>query len=150
MKRSIWSCSIVVMVVACGGTSAPATSTTTTEAGGGGGEQHEHHFPAEVAAFHDQLSPLWHADAGTTRIEATCGATGELDQLAEGVQNMTAPAAVDATAWSANVTTLRTSLTTLAGNCTANQVASFDADFEAVHNAFHGLIALLPASGEQH
>ncbi len=146
MLRALAISSILLAVAACGGKATPATSTTTSEHAGGehaaGG--HEHDFPAEVAAFHDKLSPLWHADPGAARTDSTCTATGELDQLAEGVQNAAAPANVDSAAWSQKVTELREALTRLGEGCLGTDHTSFDADFTAVHDAFHHLIALLP------
>lgn len=145
MKRSILLVSLLV-AGACGGKSPPATTASTTEPAhpGHGDGKPEHAFPAEVGAFHDKLSPLWHAEAGAARTEATCGASGELDQLAEDVQNAAPPAAVDGATWSEHVAQLRGALSRLADDCAATQGASIDANFEAVHDAFHALIDLLP------
>lgn len=146
MKRSLLFVSLL-LAAACGGKSPPATTSSTateTEHPGHGDGKPAHAFPAEVGAFHDKLSPLWHAEAGTARVEATCGASGELDQLAEDVQNAAPPAGVDAAAWGAHVTSMRDAVSKLGDDCVATQGAAFDANFETVHNAFHALIDLLP------
>lgn len=158
MKRlsSIVSSFTVVLLLglgACGGKSAPAT-TSAAATGGEAGAMPAHQFPAEVAAFHDKLSPLWHSEVGPARVEATCTASGELDQLLEDVQNAAAPAGVDAAAWAERVTALRAAMSTLAEDCVATSGAALDGNFTALHDAFHALIALLPneggAAGHEH
>lgn len=133
-------------VAACGGKSAPATTSATTEPAGNRGEDHEHHFPAEMSAFHDKLAPLWHADSGQPRVDATCAATGELDALAASVRDAAPPAGVDAATWSERGTALVDSITKLSAACGSPDRATFEPDFHAVHGAFHGLIELLPAT----
>lgn len=142
--------SVLVVASACGGTSKPATSSTTSEPAGNPGEQHEHHFPADVGAFHDKLAPLWHADSGQARMDQTCAATGDLDALAANVQKAPAPEGVDATAWSTKSAELQASITKLSAACGDATHATFEADFEAVHSAFHHLIELMPSTEEKH
>jgi hypothetical protein len=151
MTRIVLLSSIVLAAAACGGSSKPAATEPASGGGamgaGGGEGEHEHHFPARVTAFHDRLAPLWHADPGDARTDGTCAATGELDQLGEDLQNAAAPDGVDATAWSEKIDGLRTAVSHLGDNCVAGQLATFDADFTAVHDAFHHLIELLPDQG---
>ena len=147
MMRSVLFSIAVLAAAACGGTSKPATTTTTEPAGNPGGE-HEG-LPAEVGAFHDKLAPLWHADNGQARMDQTCAATGELDTLAAAVTKSAAPEGVDAAAWSGKATALQESITKLSAACGDATHATFEADFEAVHKAFHGLIELIP-SNEEH
>lgn len=136
---------------ACGGKSAPATATTEHgHAGHHGDAPHEHDFPPEVAAFHDTLAPLWHATPGAQRTEDTCTATGELDQRAEHLQNAAPPAGVDADAWAEKLAALREVLSDLSDDCVADRLDTFEADFTALHDAFHALIALLPGGGMKH
>lgn len=101
-------------------------------------------MPPAVDAFHQNLMPLWHADAGPARVTATCEKTGEMDQQLEEVENAGAPEGVDAAAWSDKVTGLRTAWAALADDCVSSDGANFDATFGAAHDAFHALIALLP------
>jgi hypothetical protein len=135
---------------ACGGTSKPATSTTTTEAAGNPGGGHHHTFPAEMGAFHDRLAPLGHADTGQARLDQTCTATGELDVLARMVQDAAPPAGFDAARWRERSAALSASVVKLSAACGDPTRATFEADFQAVHSAFHGLIELLPATEEEH
>lgn len=147
--RNVLFALVIALAAACGGKAKPATTTTSTEPAGNPSE-HAHDFPADVAAFHDKLSPLWHADARQTRTAETCTATGELDALAANIQKAPAPAGVDAAAWSTKATELQESITKLSAACGDPARATFDADFEAVHNAFHHLIELMPATEEEH
>lgn len=134
----------LAMAAACGGKSTPA-ATAATEPAGNPGEHHAHDFPAEMDAFHDKLAPLWHDGDAQARVDATCAATGELDALAAAVKNAP-PAGVDAAAWDGRATALGDSITKLSAACGSADRATFEADFHAVHSAFHGLIELLPAS----
>lgn len=136
---------VTAAATACGGKSTPVPATTATEPAGNPDMHHEHDFPAEMDAFHDKLAPLWHDDDAQARVVATCAATGELDALAAGVKG-TPPADVDAAAWDERATVLVDSITRLSAACGSADRATFDADFHAVHSAFHGLIELLPAS----
>jgi hypothetical protein len=149
MMRTVLFTLAVAFVAACGGKSKPATTTTSTEPAGNPTE-HEHAFPAEVGAFHDKLAPLWHDENKQARIDATCTATGELDALAANIRQAPAPAGVDAAAWSAKATELQESITKLSAACGDPQRATFEADFESVHDAFHHLIELMPTTEEQH
>lgn len=147
MMRSLLLSSILVLAAACGGKSSPATSSTTTAgAGAGSGEAatHEHDFPPTIAAFHDQMAPLWHQEPGPARTEATCGVTGELDQKLEEVQNAGAPAGVDGAAWTAKLDELRIAMSVLNEDCINVDGEKLDENFQKLHDAFHALIALLP------
>jgi hypothetical protein len=150
MMRTVLFSLAVALVAACGGKSKPATTTTTaTEPAGNPSEaEHEHAFPAEVGAFHDKLAPLWHDENKDARVDATCTATGELDALAANIINAPAPAGVDAAAWSGKATELQESITKLSAACGDPARATFETDFESVHNAFHHLIELMPATAE--
>jgi hypothetical protein len=147
MMRAVFF-SLTILAAACGGKAKPATTSTATEPAGNPGEQHEHHFPAEVGAFHDKLAPLWHADAGQPRVDQTCAATGELDALAASIAKAPAPEGTDAAAWSTKAAELQASITKLSAACGDPARATFDADFEGVHHAFHHLIELMPATEE--
>jgi hypothetical protein len=133
----------VVAAAACGGKSKPATSTVE-HADHMQGKGDHGALPPTVAAFHDKLSPLWHAEPGAARVESTCGANGELDQLLEDVEQAGAPEGVDAAAWGERVTALRTSWSALGDDCVGNGSKDFDAKFGAAHDDFHALIELLP------
>jgi hypothetical protein len=148
MMRSLLFTLAVGLVAACGGKSKPATTTATEPAGNP--SEHEHEFPAEVGAFHDKLAPLWHDENKQARVDATCTATGELDALAGNIVKAPAPAGVDAAAWSGKATELQESITKLSAACGDPQRATFETDFESVHNAFHHLIELMPATAEEH
>lgn len=87
---------------------------------------HKHHFAADVKAFHDKLSPLWHAQASPERSQAVCAATPELAKLAGAIK-------------SADASQLRASIELLGKHC-SNNAGSIEQPFSAVHDAFHALI----------
>lgn len=101
-------------------------------------------MPAAVAAFHEQLSPLWHAPPGPERTERTCGDAGSMDQQLEEVEQAGAPEGVDAAAWGERVTALRGAWTQLSEDCMQVDGENFETKFAAAHEAFHALIELLP------
>lgn len=153
MMRSVLFSIVLISATgaaACGGTSKPATSTSTTEPAGNPSGGHHHSFPAEMGAFHDKLAPLWHADSGQARMDQTCTATGELDELAHEVQDAAPPAGADAGKWSERSAVLTESIVKLSAACGDPTRATFEADFQSVHSAFHGLIELLPTTEEEH
>ena len=87
---------------------------------------HKHHFADDVKAFHDKLSPLWHAQASPERSQAVCAATPELASLAGAIK-------------SADASQLRTSIELLGKQC-SNNAGNIEQPFSAVHDAFHKLI----------
>lgn len=87
---------------------------------------HKHAFAADVSAFHQVLSPLWHAPASAQRTSAVCKAAPELNRLASAIQ-------------SADASKLSLSIEQLQKHC-ANQTADVEPSFVAVHDAFHALI----------
>jgi hypothetical protein len=139
---------LIVAVAACGGSSKPDTEEP---AGGAdpiaheeGEEKHEEgghpELTAEMHAFHDVLAPLWHSEA-PDRQDKTCENAGRMLSLGEKIQDAPNPGA-DATAWAEAVKTLMVSIVKLMDECKAG--GDFDANFGAVHDAFHGLMELLP------
>jgi hypothetical protein len=138
--------SLILAVAACGGSS----KTDTEEPGGGAdpiaheeegkGEEGHPELTAEMHDFHDVLAPLWHSET-PDRQEKTCESAGKMLSLGEKIQDAPNPGA-DATAWAEAVKTLMVSIVTLMDDCKAG--GDFDANFGAVHDAFHGLMELLP------
>ncbi|MBK9034207.1 MAG: hypothetical protein IPL61_23585 [Myxococcales bacterium] len=135
----------LVAVAACGGKSKTGSVEHVDTMDHAQPHEGDHPaMPAAVAAFHEQLSPLWHAPAGPERTERTCGDAGSMDQLLEEVEQAGAPANVEATEWDGRVTALRVAWTLLADDCTATNGANFEEKFTTVHDTFHELIGLLP------
>ena len=135
---------ILAFVVAAFGCSKSKPATSTVEHSD---EMHadEHAGqPAAVVAFHDKLSPLWHAAPGQARTTDTCGAIGDFNARLDGLDQAEVPAGVDAVAWSERIGGLRTSVGEMGEDCANNQAGAFEAKFETVHNSFHALIELLP------
>lgn len=146
------------LVVGCGGSDTPAPAAPApapvapeaeahegheTQEGHEGEEAHEHNFPAEVTAFHDVLSPNWHAEPGDERTEATCRAIGDMRARAVAITAAAAPAGVDATAWSEAASGLVSSVDALGVACNAKGRPDFDATFTALHDQFHVLVELV-------
>ena len=136
---------MILAVAACGGSS----KTDTEEPGGAEpiaheGEKHEEgghpELTAEMHAFHDVLAPLWHSEA-PDRQDKTCENAGEMLALGEKIQDAPNPGA-DSAAWGEAVKTLMLSIVKLMDECKAG--GDFEANFGAVHDAFHGLMELLP------
>lgn len=87
---------------------------------------HKHAFAADVSAFHQVLSPLWHAQASPQRSSDVCKAAAELSRLAGAIK-------------SADASRLSQSVEQLQKHC-ANKTADIEPSFVAVHDAFHALI----------
>ncbi len=147
-------------MAACGGADtpapeAPAAATeaeaeTPAEAATGErepheheGEDHEHSFPPAVTAFHDVLSPNWHAEKGPARIDATCAAVASMAERADAVKASPAPEGVDAGEWTAIGDALIQSVASLGTACEADGRPDFDPAFTAVHDAFHAFVDIV-------
>jgi hypothetical protein len=137
---------LILAVAACGGAETPApveppTGTEPVVAGEHEHQQEEHpEMTAEMHELHDVLAPLWHSET-PDRQDKTCESAGSMLALAEKVQNAANPGA-DQAAWEGAVQQLMTSIVTLMDQCKAG--GDFEANFKAVHDAFHGLLDLLP------
>lgn len=138
---------LILAVAACGG-----SSKTDTEEPGGGAEPIAHEegaegkkeghpeLTAEMHDFHDVLAPLWHSET-PDRQDKTCENAGRMLSLGEKIQDAPNPG-VDETAWAEAVKTLMVSIVKLMDECKSG--GDFEANFGAVHDAFHGLMELLP------
>ncbi len=113
---------------------------------GEGHEGEEHNLTPEMSAFHDVLAPLWHAEVGPDRTSQTCAESGHMLDLANDIQNASAPERADSESWANAVRDLMLAITALQDSCpdAANGVTPDDA-FAGVHEAFHGLMELIPA-----
>jgi hypothetical protein len=131
------------VAAACGG----AEKQTTTPGGGGGaaagGADPHAGLTPELHAFHDTLSPRWHADAGEQRMKDTCAALADFQAQAAAVKAAPAKEGVDPAAWTEAGTALEASVTGLAGACGGTDLAAFDQTFHAVHEAFHRAMELV-------
>ncbi len=155
--KLVAACLFAVVVAACGGKSAPAPASPGGEGGEGGGHAHHHmgsgheaeHPPMtpELTAFHDVLSPLWHAEPGEQRTNDTCESTGRMRELVPAI-TAAPPAGADVAAWGAAVDELEGRISDLEGPCSGGTVElgamTFDDAFRALHEQFHALLGLLP------
>ena len=82
-----------------------------------------------VAAFHDILAPLWHAEEGPQRVRDTCNAVAEMQTRAQAV--------ADARKDQASASLVQ-AVTELAKECGGSQ-AEFPEKLAAVHEAFHAV-----------
>ena len=116
------------------------------EGGDKGGDDHSHDFGAEVTAFHDVMSPLWHAEPGEARTNGTCDAGEKLASGAKAIAAASVPdrAAAKSDQWTAAAAALIASVEHLGLVCSdVNKLGEFDGAFKDVHDKFHGLTALL-------
>lgn len=156
--RNALLASLFATLAACGGADKPATAETTPtepdvaadpmveppgDAHEHPGEHHGHgnHTP-EMVAFHDVLRPLWHADPGQARTDDTCKQAGHLLDLANGIQNAAPPTGVDRAQWDPAVRRLMVGIAALMDQ--GCKGGDFEGTFREVHDAFHGLMDVLP------
>lgn len=137
------------LVAACGG----KTKTSSVEHAdhmehGGMMEGGHPAMPPTIDAYHEKLAALWHAAPGAQRTADTCAAVPGMDEQLAAAETEAAPEGVDAAAWAQQLGELRTQWGLLAADCVENQAGDFDARFGAAHDAFHGLIALLPMANK--
>jgi hypothetical protein len=135
MKRWII---VAIVMAACGGADkqGPTTPDKATPV-----EKEHAKLTPELDAFHDVLSPRWHADQGEARTKDTCAAQPDMLAKAQAVEAAAAPANVDATAWSAAAAHLTKEVTALGESCAA-EPAMFEPTFHSVHEAFHALMEM--------
>ncbi|MCE9578477.1 MAG: hypothetical protein K8W52_35450 [Deltaproteobacteria bacterium] len=141
---------IAVVVAACGGKSkapetAPADPAAHAEHHEEGGEPA---LPPGLVSFHEKLSQLWHAAPGPQRATDTCGETELMAQQLDHVNEGGLPAGLDEAAWNEHLTALQAAWTQLQEDCEQHDQENFEAKFSAAHDAFHALIALLPAASK--
>lgn len=146
-------CAVALLLAACGGSKGPAADSTAghdMHAMHEGGEGHEHPaMPAEMAAFHDVLSPRWHTEPAQARMDKVC-ANGDVDAVTGPLDALVAapaPAGVDAEAWATTARDMKSAFGDVYGACSLD-LATFDAQFGAAHDLFHKLMDLLPKAGE--
>lgn len=112
------------------------------------GEHGEHHaaMPAEIAALHEELAPVFHQDPGTARGASACEHAESFRAHATTIQAMTAPEGADAAGWTSATATLSSEAEALATDCGAGG-ANADARLDSFHGAFH---AVMEAAGGHH
>ncbi len=119
------------LLIACGSNppAEPSTASTAAAKEPGGRKDHkENHndhgdLPAPVKAFHDELSPLWHADKGADRTAKTCEKAGSLKEKAVATNDKDLVAKTDA----------------LVAECAKDGRPDFETKFADVHKQFHVL-----------
>ena len=145
-------CAVVLALGACGGSKGPAaTAAGGDETGAHNEGEHDEHsgMPAEMAAFHDVLAPLWHVEPAQARMDKYC-ADANVEAVsvpADALVAAPAPAGVDAEAWATTVGRMGNEFADTFGACSLD-LATFDATFGAAHDLFHDLMEMLAqASG---
>jgi hypothetical protein len=130
MKTSLALLSALFYVQACGG----STPSPSPPEGGehhargehhGGGHGHHGHgeLSPELRAFHEVLSPLWHADKGPDRVTKTCEKAATLHEKAEATKDAELIAATSA----------------LQTECTKEGRPQVEQKLGVVHERFHAL-----------
>ncbi len=142
MKR-ILSALILSLAAACGGSAEPAPAQPAAPPETAPAPAHEEHaeFSPEAAAFHDVLSPIWHADAGAKRTDDACAATGDMLARTAPMKDASKLPADKQQAYGEAVTALEVSVNELAAACKVDGRPGFDAAFTKVHEAFHAVVA---------
>ena len=96
---------------------------------------HMHHdFSKDVDAFHAVLAPVWHARPSLARTQDACDKTGEMARLAKEIR-------------SADASQLNASINALKAKCDG-RTSEVDAALYDVHEAFHRLVEMKPASSK--
>jgi hypothetical protein len=134
---------VVAFLVACGSKQPSPTKTGEPAGSGdhaGSADQHHAEMPSEMQAFHDLLSPRWHAPQGAQRMKDTCDAVPQFQANADAIGKATPPTTADADTWTNATRALVSAVGDLATACKGNQGA-FEAAFSKVHEVFHALMA---------
>ena len=133
------------MLVACGGSSKPAAQPPVPE------KEHEHpKLPASVDAFHEVLSPIWHAEPGAVRTNLACEQSGVLGERASALVNEPPPpeASGKTEVWKVATTELAGQVGALATACAAAGQPDVEAKLAAVHDGFHKVGATVAEMGD--
>ncbi len=123
----------LVLLVACGGAPQPATQPAAPE------KEHMHpKLPASVDAFHEVLSPIWHAEPGAVRIAAACKQTGALSERATFLVTEPPPPEVGGKieVWKVATRELAGQVAALTDACATN-TDNVEAKLTALHEGFH-------------
>jgi hypothetical protein len=138
MKLTTSLISFAALCIACGGSTPPAASPTETTGSStqpaethGDGHGQGHHdgkgqhanLPAELKDFHAVIAPVWHTEAGPTRVEKACASTKDMAAKAQATKDAELVAAVSA----------------LETACGAEGKPGVEAKLSAVHDRFHAL-----------
>jgi len=121
------------LLAACGGGAKPATQPPAPE------KEHKHpKLPASVDAFHNVLSPIWHAEPGAVRIALACEKTSVLSERATAL--VTEPPPPEASGkievWKVATTELAGQVNALATACAAGPT-DVEAKLTVLHEGFH-------------
>lgn len=120
--------------------------------GGHGGAMHggEHgemmgmmaSLPPSVAAFHEVIRPVWHAEPGAARDANACAQSTTLRLRADAVVAEPVPEAAraDAPGWQAATGALQQSSVALVAACEATPRVGVTERLTALHTAFHALM----------
>ena len=140
MKRLLC---LVIVLAACGGKDSSSTTTTTPTK-----EKDGQVLTPELTAFHDTLSPIWHAEGPARRTDA-CAAVPDFASKAQAVKAAAAPANVEPEKWTEAGVQLETSVSGLQTACGGTDEGAFNVAFIAVHDAYHHAMSLIVGEHEQ-
>jgi len=138
----------LLAALACGSSDSASPNTTPPPAAAdqpaaAPADDDHHRLTPELDAFHQLLSPLWHAPAGEPRRKDTCAAVPDFKTRAAAVKAAAAPAKADPAGWTSAGTDLEDAVAGLATACAGSDPAAFDTAFEAVHTRFHHAMELV-------
>jgi hypothetical protein len=136
---------LAMFLAACGGKSTGPKAAPATHAQGEHGEHGEgdegkeaEAMSPEMKRFHDLLHPRWSMPAGPERQKSTCDAIDQLLDATKAIGKSTPPQSTNADSWTAGTRALAKAMLELKMACSNGK--SFDATFQAVHDAFHALM----------
>jgi hypothetical protein len=137
MLRSLLALSLAVFSFGCASSS---EAQKPTDAAADGAQHAVVHKPAlggDAKAFHDVLSPLWHATPSPERTANTCAAAPQMSQIAATMTTSTPANAKEG--YADKATALAAATAKLEKVCATPDRAAFEATFHSLHEAFHGV-----------
>jgi hypothetical protein len=133
------------MLAACGGSQPPAAEAPVPE------KQHQHpKLPPTIEAFHDVLSPIWHAQGGDVRVGLACEQAATLGQRATAIVTEPTPAEArdQPDVWKIATDALVGQVNALAAACGVEGRLDVEARLKDVHEGFHKVASTVAKMGD--
>lgn len=115
--------------------------------------EREHRHPAlppTLEAFHNVLSPVWHATPGPDRVSAACAQAATLTTHATALVTEPAPAeaAGKVEVWKVRTTALASQVGSLTSACSADGKPDVEIRLGSLHEAFHSVSEVVAKMGD--
>lgn len=107
-------------------------------------------LPPTLEAFHNVLSPVWHATPGPDRVSAACVQTATLTTYATALVTEPAPAeaAGKSDVWKVRTTALASQVGSLTSACNVEGQPDVETRLGALHEAFHSVSEVVAKMGD--